>query len=177
MILATLILGATIANLNMSVANVALPTIDRDLDATQPKLDLVAVGFTLGLAASVLYLGALADRHGRRRMLLFGLLLSIQIQDSFGGAADVAKTLPDAAAQKLMHAAEQAFTQGSHLAVAVALVIAVSASSSSSSRSRARRRRTSWRPATPSKTPQVPRPAPEPGGANGAGEARVLLLE
>ena len=126
MILATLILGATIANLNMSVANVALPTIDRDLDATQPKLDLVAVGFTLGLAASVLYLGALADRHGRRRMLLFGLLLSIQIQDSFGGAADVAKTLPDADAQKLMHAAEQAFTQGSHLAVAVALVIAVS---------------------------------------------------
>jgi EmrB/QacA subfamily drug resistance transporter len=77
LVLATLILGATIANLNMSVANVALPTIDRELDATQTQLDLVAVGFTLGLAASVLYLGALADRHGRRRMLLFGLLLSI----------------------------------------------------------------------------------------------------
>ena len=77
LVLATLILGAAIANLNMSVANVALPTIDRDLDATQTQLDLVAVGFTLGLAASVLYLGALADRYGRRRMLLLGLFLSI----------------------------------------------------------------------------------------------------
>jgi EmrB/QacA subfamily drug resistance transporter len=77
LVLATLILGAAVANLNMSVANVALPTIDRDLDATQTQLDLVAVGFTLGLAASVLYLGALADRYGRRRMLLLGLLLSI----------------------------------------------------------------------------------------------------
>lgn len=77
LLLATLILGATIANLNMAVANVALPTIDRDIGATQTQLNLVAVGFTLGLAASVLYLGALADRHGRRRMLLLGLILSI----------------------------------------------------------------------------------------------------
>jgi len=77
LVLATLILGASVANLNMSVANVALPTIDRDLGATQTQLDLVAVGFTLGLAASVLYLGALADRHGRKLMLLLGLALSI----------------------------------------------------------------------------------------------------
>lgn len=77
LVLATLILGASVANLNMSVANVALPTIDRDLGATQTQLDLVAVGFTLGLATSVLYLGALADRHGRKLMLLLGLGLSI----------------------------------------------------------------------------------------------------
>ena len=77
LVLATLILGASVANLNLSVANVALPTIDRDLDATQTQLDLVAVGFTLGLATSVLYLGALADRHGRKLMLLLGLALSI----------------------------------------------------------------------------------------------------
>lgn len=75
--LATLILGASVANLNMSVANVALPTIDRDLGASQTQLDLVAVGFTLGLATSVLYLGALADRYGRKLMLLLGLALSI----------------------------------------------------------------------------------------------------
>jgi MFS transporter, DHA2 family, multidrug resistance protein len=77
LILATLILGASVANLNMSVANVALPTIDRALGATQTQLDLVAVGFTLGLATSVLYLGALADRHGRKLMLLLGLALSV----------------------------------------------------------------------------------------------------
>jgi MFS family permease len=76
-ILATLILGAAVANMNLSVANVALPTIGRDLEATQVSLNLIAVGFTLGLAASVLYLGAVADRYGRRRMLLGGLALSI----------------------------------------------------------------------------------------------------
>ena len=77
LVLATLILGASVANLNMSVANVALPTIDRALGATQTQLDLVAIGFTLGLATSVLYLGALADRYGRKLMLLLGLALSI----------------------------------------------------------------------------------------------------
>ena len=49
-ILATLILGAAVANMNLSVANVALPTIGRDLQATQVSLNLIAVGFTLGLA-------------------------------------------------------------------------------------------------------------------------------
>lgn len=77
MILATLILGAAVANLNLSVANVVLPTIGRDLNASQTALNLIAVGFTLGLAASVLYLGAVADRYGRRKMLLLGLALSI----------------------------------------------------------------------------------------------------
>ena len=77
LILVTLILGATVANLNLSVANVALPTIGRDLQASQVSLNLVAVGFTLGLAASVLYLGAVADRYGRKLMLVLGLALSI----------------------------------------------------------------------------------------------------
>ena len=76
-ILSTLILGAAVANMNLSVANVALPTIGLDLQASQVSLNLVAVGFTLGLAASVLYLGALADRYGRRKMLIGGLALSI----------------------------------------------------------------------------------------------------
>jgi len=77
LVLTALILGATVANLNLAVANVALPTIGKALDASQAALDGVAVGFTLGLAASVLYLGALADRHGRKRMLILGLALTI----------------------------------------------------------------------------------------------------
>jgi MFS family permease len=72
-----LILVASLANLNLSVANVALPDIGRDLDASQTQLNLVAVGFSLGLAASVLYLGALGDRYGRKMMLLLGVVLSI----------------------------------------------------------------------------------------------------
>lgn len=77
LVLATLILVATVANLNLSVANVALPSIAEAFDSTQTMLDLVAVGYSLGLAASVLYLGALGDRYGRRLMLVFGTALAI----------------------------------------------------------------------------------------------------
>ncbi|HZM39592.1 MAG TPA: MFS transporter, partial [Acidimicrobiales bacterium] len=77
MVLVALILVASLANLNLSVANVALPDIGRDLDASQTQLNLVAVGFSLGLATSVLYLGALGDRYGRKMMLVLGVVLSI----------------------------------------------------------------------------------------------------
>ena len=40
-------------------------------------LDLIAVGYSLGLAASVLYLGAVGDRYGRKMMLILGLALSV----------------------------------------------------------------------------------------------------
>jgi hypothetical protein len=62
LILASLIIVAAVANLNLSVANVALPSIGAAFDASQTPLDLVAVGYSLGLAASVLWLGALGDR-------------------------------------------------------------------------------------------------------------------
>src|SRR5277367_1653680 len=77
LVLASLILGAAVANLNLAVANVALPTIGAAFDASQTALDLVAVGYSLGLAASVLYLGALGDRYGRKMMLMLGVLLSV----------------------------------------------------------------------------------------------------
>jgi EmrB/QacA subfamily drug resistance transporter len=77
LVLATLILVAGVANLNLSVANVALPDIGKAFDAGQTGVDLVAVGYSLGLAASVLYLGAVGDRYGRKQMLVLGMALSI----------------------------------------------------------------------------------------------------
>jgi MFS family permease len=76
-VLFSLITVAAVANLNLSVANVALPSIGRAFDSSQTTLDLIAVGYSLGLAASVLYLGAIGDRYGRKLMLLLGMLLSI----------------------------------------------------------------------------------------------------
>src|ERR1700728_4694802 len=77
LVLTTLILVAAVANLNLTVANTALPDIGKSLDASQTALDLIAVGFSLGLAASVLYLGALGDRYGRKLMLMLGTTLAI----------------------------------------------------------------------------------------------------
>jgi EmrB/QacA subfamily drug resistance transporter len=77
LVLLALILVAAVANLNLSVANVALPDIGDAFDASQTQLNLVAIGYSLGLAASVLYLGAIGDRHGRKLLLLLGVALSI----------------------------------------------------------------------------------------------------
>jgi DHA2 family multidrug resistance protein-like MFS transporter len=77
LVLLALILVAAVANLNLAVANVALPDIARAFDAGQTALNLVAVGYSLGLAASVLYLGGLGDRYGRKMMLLLGTALAI----------------------------------------------------------------------------------------------------
>jgi EmrB/QacA subfamily drug resistance transporter len=77
MVLFALILVAAVANLNLAVANVALPDIARAFDSSQTTLNLIAVGYSLGLAASVLYFGALGDRYGRKMMLVLGMALSI----------------------------------------------------------------------------------------------------
>jgi DHA2 family multidrug resistance protein-like MFS transporter len=77
LVLASLIIVAAVANLNLSVANVALPDIGRSFDSSQTSLDLIAVSYSLGLAASVLWFGALGDRHGRKGMILGGMLLSL----------------------------------------------------------------------------------------------------
>jgi EmrB/QacA subfamily drug resistance transporter len=76
-VLAALILVAAVANLNLAVANVALPDIGKAFDSGQTTLNLIAVGYSLGLATSVLYLGALGDRYGRKMMLLLGMGLTI----------------------------------------------------------------------------------------------------
>jgi EmrB/QacA subfamily drug resistance transporter len=76
-VLATLILVAGIANVNLAVANVALPDIGKAFSASQTSLNLVAIGYSLGLAGSVLYLGAIGDRYGRKQLVLLGMALSI----------------------------------------------------------------------------------------------------
>src|SRR5262249_24002973 len=60
-VLLALILVAGVANLNLAVANVALPSIGAAFDASQTSLNQIAVGYSLGLAASVLYFGAVGD--------------------------------------------------------------------------------------------------------------------
>src|SRR5262245_19925023 len=77
LVLLALILVAAVANLNLAVANVALPSIGAAFDSSQTTLNLIAVGYSLGLAESVLYLGAVGDRYGRKLMLVLGTSLAI----------------------------------------------------------------------------------------------------
>src|SRR3954454_24132557 len=77
LVLTALILVAAVANLNLAVANVALPSIGAHFDSSQTMLDLIAVGSSLGLACSVLWLGALGDRYGRKMLCVWGTALAI----------------------------------------------------------------------------------------------------
>ena len=63
LVLAGLILTAAVANRNLGVANVALPTIGKAFDATQTQLHMIAVGYSLGSPAPVLCLGTVGDRY------------------------------------------------------------------------------------------------------------------
>ncbi len=76
-VLGALISVAAVANLNLAVANVALPEIGEQFRASQTELNLVSVGFSLGLAGTVLYLGAVGDRYGRKRMLVLGMAATV----------------------------------------------------------------------------------------------------
>ncbi len=77
LVLGTLILVAAVANLPLASANVALPDIGLHFNASQTQLNMVAVSYSLGLAISVLWLGAVGDRYGRKQMMTFGVVLSL----------------------------------------------------------------------------------------------------
>jgi MFS family permease len=88
-VLATLIVVAAVANLPLAMANVALPSIGAAFDASQTQLNLVAVGYSLGLACSVLWLGALGDRYGRKLLCVLGVALAMPAALIAGGAPSI----------------------------------------------------------------------------------------
>ncbi|HEX3242554.1 MAG TPA: MFS transporter [Solirubrobacterales bacterium] len=61
--------------LDITVVNVALPSIRNDLGGSFSDLQWVVDAYTLTLAALVLSAGSLADRVGRRRVFSFGLAI------------------------------------------------------------------------------------------------------
>ncbi|MPY64254.1 MFS transporter, partial [Streptomyces spongiae] len=73
-ILLTTVLGSSIALLDSTVVNVALPWIGRDLDADLAVLQWTVNGYTLTLAGLILLGGALGDRFGRRRIFVLGVV-------------------------------------------------------------------------------------------------------
>ncbi|SHN08698.1 MFS transporter [Actinacidiphila paucisporea] len=61
--------------LDITVVNVALPSIRKDLNASFTDLQWVLDAYALTLAALVLTAGSLADRLGRRRIFSWGLVI------------------------------------------------------------------------------------------------------
>jgi EmrB/QacA subfamily drug resistance transporter len=74
-VLAAAILGSSMAFVDGTVVNVALPAIQHDLRATAFELQWVVESYALFLAALLLVGGALGDRFGRRRVFAAGIAL------------------------------------------------------------------------------------------------------
>ncbi len=68
-------LGLTLIGLDNTILNVALPTLVRDLDASDSELQWMVDSYTLIFAGLLLTAGTLGDRFGRRRALTIGMVI------------------------------------------------------------------------------------------------------
>ena len=71
--LAVLCLSLLVIGLDNTILNVALPTLQRDLDASSSQLQWIVDVYMLVFAGVLLTAGSLGDRFGRKRALTFGL--------------------------------------------------------------------------------------------------------
>jgi len=72
-VLAATILGSSMAFIDSTAVNVALPALQTHLGATVAQVQWVVEAYTLFLSALLLVGGALGDRFGRRRVFLLGV--------------------------------------------------------------------------------------------------------
>jgi DHA2 family multidrug resistance protein-like MFS transporter len=71
----TIMLGLTLAVLDGAIANVALPTIARDIDASPAASIWVVNAYQLAVTISLLPLASLGDIYGYRRVYQYGLIV------------------------------------------------------------------------------------------------------
>jgi EmrB/QacA subfamily drug resistance transporter len=83
--------GLLIVTLDNTVLNVALPTLVRDLHATTTELQWIVDAYVIVFAGLLLVAGSLADRIGRKRVFLAGLVAFAagSTWAAFSGSVDV----------------------------------------------------------------------------------------
>jgi EmrB/QacA subfamily drug resistance transporter len=74
-ILGALSVALLVISVDNTILNVALPTIERDLDASTSALQWIVDSYILVFAGLLLTMGSLGDRFGRKRALNAGLVL------------------------------------------------------------------------------------------------------
>src|SRR6059036_2407262 len=74
-VLAATILGSSLAFIDGTVVNVALPALQSALHATLADVQWVVESYALFLAALLLIGGSLGDQYGRRKIFVAGVVL------------------------------------------------------------------------------------------------------
>jgi EmrB/QacA subfamily drug resistance transporter len=90
--LAAVSFGLFMIMLDNTVVNVALPSIQRDLDASLSQLEWIVAGYALSFASLMLIGGKLADAYGRRRIFVLGIVI-FTVASLLCGLADSGETL------------------------------------------------------------------------------------
>jgi MFS family permease len=88
-VLAATILGSSIASIDGTVVNVALPTMQRTFHAMAADLQWVIEGYSLFLSALILVGGSLGDRLGRRWVFAIGIGLFTVASIACGAAPNI----------------------------------------------------------------------------------------
>ena len=80
-----------VISLDNTILNVALPTIERDLNASSGQLQWIVDSYTLVFAGLLLTMGALGDRFSRRGALVTGLVIfgSASLASAFAESANM----------------------------------------------------------------------------------------
>src|ERR1700692_3259821 len=73
LMLIVLLCGQFMALLDVTIVNVAMPTIGRSLHASGAELQLVIAGYTVSYAMLLITGARLGDLYGRRRVFLAGV--------------------------------------------------------------------------------------------------------
>lgn len=74
-VLAATILGSSMAMIDGTVVNVALPALQTVFQATVAEIQWIVESYALFLAALILVGGSLGDKYGRRRIFAIGVTL------------------------------------------------------------------------------------------------------
>jgi EmrB/QacA subfamily drug resistance transporter len=88
-VLAATILASSMAFIDGTVVNVALPALQTSLNATAVDLQWVIEAYSLLLSALLLVGGSLGDHYGRRRIFLIGITLFALASAACGFAANI----------------------------------------------------------------------------------------
>src|SRR6202023_1019257 len=88
-VLAATILASSMAFIDGTVVNVALPALQTNLNATAIDVQWVIEAYSLFLSALLLVGGALGDHYGRRKIFLIGVCVFALASAACGFAADI----------------------------------------------------------------------------------------
>lgn len=92
-VLAATILGSSLAFIDGTVVNVALPALQSALGATVSSVQWIVECYALFLAALLLVGGSLGDRYGRRKIFMAGVVVFAIASAGCGLAANISQLI------------------------------------------------------------------------------------